>query len=438
MAKPQDEGGEEIEDEEDKSRFMQGRNGDNLVTPFQCDLCHFHNLMKRDPIPELAQDVRLMKLIRRANLDALWSQEPTTISATLLSARHGARIAKSLGFGDQLYRPMGPMGPFPLEDSFGMGAALVMLQMSLQPGKYDKHVQFSTVRKFRSAYSNVYHASVDGMGASVLAKDTRKLLVTKCPTYGEFFERFMRGLHKRMGEIVRPDRALSLDLLKEIMTQLEREWENHSYDKFQLAREGAFYLIAYCCALRGEEVPLADLFGIRRHWLESGKHEQKHVVVALLGRFKGETGEGYHLMPIVSVTPRGLQPRLWIGRLLQIYEEKGINHGPLFRGADGRRCKAGDFETQFFERLEYIKLAKPQLMSTVEDITEEYGVSRSFRRGATSEAVNAGAPPHVVDANNRWRKFNQAGASRPSITMREHYTDVRLTLNHRLRFSKLL
>ncbi len=88
------------------------------------------------------------------------------------------------------------MGPFPLDDTFGMGAAIVMLQTSLRPGKNDKFVQFGTVRKFRSSFSNIYHASAEGKQAVVMAKDTRKLVVTKCPTYGEFFERFVRGLHK--------------------------------------------------------------------------------------------------------------------------------------------------------------------------------------------------------------------------------------------------
>jgi hypothetical protein len=154
---------------------MRGRNGDNLVTPFQCDLCHFRNLMQRDPVLTLAQDVRIMKLIRRANLDALWSREPTTVSSTLLNCRQGARIAGALGFGSQLFRPM---GPFPLSDTFGMGAAIVMLQSLLNPGKYDSHVQFGTVRKFRSAFSNAYHASDEGQEAVVMARDTRKLTVT--------------------------------------------------------------------------------------------------------------------------------------------------------------------------------------------------------------------------------------------------------------------
>jgi hypothetical protein len=432
-----DEGGLEVQDSSDEWRFMRARDGDNLVTPFQCDLCHFRNLMARDPVNDLAQDVRILKLIRRANLDALWSREPNTVRGTLMTCRQGADIAASLGFKDKLFRPM---GPFPLEDTFGMAAAMVMLQASLRPGKYDKFVQFSTVRKFRSSFSNAYHASVEGQQAVVMAKDTRKLTVTKCPTYGEFFERFTRGMHKRMGEIVRPDRALSLELMIAICQVLEAEWNQvmTPASRHNLALEASFYLIGYCCALRGEEIPLADLYGVASHWSEGGNHKSKHVVIALLGRFKGETGESYHLMPIVDKTDRGLEPRKWIGRLLRSYEEKGIKHGPLFQSQDGARTRAGDLEPKFFERLEYIKEISPHLFTSDEDISEEYGLHRSLRRGATSEAVNAGVPPDVIDANNRWRKMNRAGSSRPSMTMREHYTDVRLTLNHLLRFSRAL
>lgn len=424
-----------VNDPDDSWRFVCARDGNNLVTSFQCDLCHFRNLMKRDPITNLAQDLRLLKLIRRANLDALWSREPGTVYNTLLSSRQGARIAASLNFAGMLFRPM---GPFPLDDTFGMGAAIVMLQISLQPGRYDKHVQFSTVRKFRSGFSNVYQASAEGQAAMVMAKDMRKLTVTKCPTYCEFFERFMRGMHKRMGEIVRPDHALSLEVLLQIFKTLELEWTDPHIDWFSLAMEGAFYLIAFCCALHGEEVPLTDLYGVSAHWEAGQTNPTKHVVVALLGRFKGETGESYHVMPLVDVTDRGLEPRKWIGRLLMLYENNGTRHGPFFRHPDGTRRKAGTFENKFFERLEHVKTTHPHLLASIEDISEEFGISRSFWRGATSEAVNAGVPPDVIDANNRWRRVHQAGAKAPSMTMREHYTDVRLTLNHRLRFSKAL
>jgi len=135
----------------------------------------------------------------------------------------------------------------------------------------------------------------------VMAKDTQKLVVTKCPTYGELFECFMRGLHKRMGEIVSPDQANSLELMVEIYWALEQEWSSPYTDSFQLTVEGSFYLIAFCCALWGEEVPLVDLFGVRKHREEGASHPLKQVVIALLGWFKGKTRENYHLMCIVAM-----------------------------------------------------------------------------------------------------------------------------------------
>jgi hypothetical protein len=247
----------------------------------------------------------------------------------------------------------------------------------------------------------------------VMAKDTRKMAVTSCPTYGEFFERFMKGMHKRMGEIIRPDRALPVDVLKVVMAVLDKEWEESNTFHLAIAREASFYLITFCCALRGEEVVLTDLFGTQKYWEQGSQSTESHVVVALLGRFKGETGEVYHLLPIVSVTNRGLEPRKWIGRLLTIYQNLGINHGPLFRTQTGQRMKARDFEPKFFDRLEYVKAVKPHLLNSVEDVSEEFGVFRSFRRGATSEAVNAGLTLDIIEENNRWRKFHKAGASKP-------------------------
>jgi hypothetical protein len=117
VALPEDEDGVVMEDTKDEGRFLKGCNGDILVTPFQCDLSYFRNMLNRDPVDNLAQDIHLLKLIRRANLDALWSRETKTANNNLLSCRQGASIAASLGLKAKLFRPM---GPFPLEDNFGM------------------------------------------------------------------------------------------------------------------------------------------------------------------------------------------------------------------------------------------------------------------------------------------------------------------------------
>jgi hypothetical protein len=67
---PVDEDGFDWRPQEDVARYTHGRNGDFLVTPFQCDLCIFWNLHKRNPIAT-PQDDLLLCCIRRINLDAM-------------------------------------------------------------------------------------------------------------------------------------------------------------------------------------------------------------------------------------------------------------------------------------------------------------------------------------------------------------------------------
>ncbi len=117
IAKPKDERGFEVQDKSEEWGYKKGRDGDNLITPFQCDLRHFRNLLQRNPVQDLAQDLRVLKLIRRANLDAFWAREPNTVRGNLATCRQGADIAASFGLKAKLFRPL---GPFPLNNTFGM------------------------------------------------------------------------------------------------------------------------------------------------------------------------------------------------------------------------------------------------------------------------------------------------------------------------------
>ena len=433
IALPTDEDGVVTKDPKELKRYLAGRNGDNLITPFQCDWCHFENLTGRRPSSQDGKDQYLLKSIRRAQLDAFWATEPPTVSKNLSELRRGANIATALGFKHGMFRPM---GPYPIEDTFGMGPAIVMLQLSLNAGLNDKHVQYNTVRKFRSSYANVYNASISALSGTTMVGGTKRLGVTNCPTHSDWFTRFAKGCHKRMGDNTRPDRAISINIMLEIYRQLEHEWSDPSKNKYDLAVEGAYYIIAFCCALRGEEIGKSDLGGIRKHFEESGASDPPHVVVALLGRFKGETGLGYHLMPLVVRTRSGLEPRKWIGRLLEFYREKGIFHGPFFRDPAGGVLAPSAMAETFYRRLGFVQYFRPDLLSRDVDIEEVYGISRSFRRGSTSRATDRGVPPEVTDANNRWRKIERAKSMKAtSLSMQEQYTDVTLTLNQLLRYS---
>ena len=62
----------------------------------------------------------------------------------------------------------------------------------------------------------MYHAlGVLGQVAT-MAFDASKLYATKFPTFDYWFERFMLGLHKRMGDKVVSDAAISTKLMMEL------------------------------------------------------------------------------------------------------------------------------------------------------------------------------------------------------------------------------
>jgi hypothetical protein len=145
-----------------------------------------------------------------------------------------------------------------------------------------------------------------------MAKDSKELFVTKCPTYGRWYEKFMRGCHKCMGDIVKPDRALSSSILIEVLRLIEMDWDADHVNRYHLAAEAAFYVKAFSCSLRGEEVPLVDLYGCLKHWEKSLSSDPPRVTIVLLGRFKGELGETYHLLPIITKTCSGIDNKKWI------------------------------------------------------------------------------------------------------------------------------
>jgi hypothetical protein len=68
---PTDEAGFDWRPQEEQNRFRYARDGDHLLTPFQCDLCTFQNLQMRNPLPNSPKDDLLLCCIRRVMLDSL-------------------------------------------------------------------------------------------------------------------------------------------------------------------------------------------------------------------------------------------------------------------------------------------------------------------------------------------------------------------------------
>jgi hypothetical protein len=426
----------------DKDRFMHGRAGDHLVTQFQCDLCNFRNMQRRNPTSGNARDDLLMRCIRRANLDAFWSREAETVRGNLGNLKSMCAKAQLVGLDANWFYP--PMGPLPVQDNVGMGLAVCVLLRTLDPGINERTIQFNTAAGARTAYNNMWHASAEGGKGAVVARETAKLFVTTAPALSDWFERFMLGAHKRMGDKHVPDLAISIDVLLELMSRCEVELKNAGNNEAargEVILFATFCVVGFCCALRGEELPLMDLAGTRKHYhagMSLTDPMKQHCVVALLGRFKTETGEKYHLMPLVLETASGLKPALWICRMVEWYEREGVTSGPVFRRDEGQRIRSGAYDFALGTRLSVIQLDRPDLINPSVEVYERIKARRSLRRGSDSQALAQNVNPQDIDINNRWRSFEQAKGRKPKLRMQHHYADVMLILPALLRYSRPL
>lgn len=88
-------------------------------------------------------------------------------------------------------------------------------------------------------------------------------------------------------------------------------------------------------------------------------------------------------------------------------------HGYMFCNRNGTKCKPSSFEPSFHSRLEHLKHRCLLLISKETGVCEEFGVSRSFCRGTTSEdsCRNSGINQSLEEVTPEWslmlERYNQ-------------------------------
>jgi hypothetical protein len=232
------------------------------------------------------------KCIRRATLDAFWSKEDSTVKET----RGGIRMAMlkaEMIRGDQIFPALGPL---PLKDVDGVGPAALQLLKTLDPGITEPLVQYTTAKNLTTALGALWEVSVHSKEETVMVKEMQKSYVTANPVKSQWYERFLLGMHKRMGDSVKQDEAISIEQMLALMEMFERDWQKVMADRNRTAGQvreilfpALFSVLAYCGALRGEEVPLMDLEATKEFTASGMEHteeEKKHGVIALHGRLK--------------------------------------------------------------------------------------------------------------------------------------------------------
>ena len=435
---PTDESGFEWVQPVRADKFKTARAGDQFITPFQCDKCIGRLLTGRTLIVGDRKDDLLACCIRRANLDALWGRESSTVLANNRHLKQMLDTWELVGINP----PLPPLGPFPMTDVQGFGVAISMLLRSLNPGKYGDYTQFATIRKERSCFSNLYHASAVGSSAmSSLGRDTVKSFLTDCPTQSLWFERFSRGCLYRMGEVVKQDLAISIDVMLCMMNLFDEAWlrSTDPWDKSEIAAVALYCMIAFCGSFRGHEVFLVDLFGLLKyHALAQNDVSMNYCVVPLLGKYKGETGERYHLTPLAAITRSGLNLKLWVSRVCDHRRTERRSHGPVFCDRWGQVVNPRVYEQIILAKLQVIKETRRDLIPDTVNVFEDYGISRSFRRGSNTHATNQGVSQSDRELMNRWRNVENARGRKARLAMADHYADIRQLIPSLLRYSESL
>ena len=145
----------------------------------------------------------------------------------------------------------------------------------------------------------------------------------------------------------------------------------------------SFLVVCFCVSLRGNDGFMLDLSPIRVH-LALGVDDPdglEHVVICLLGRFKGETNTCWHMILLASETASGLNPRYWLEKQVNSKETQGITSGPAISDTQGFILPNSKIEEEFHAQLEWVQSHRPDLIPDTINVREDYGLFRYVERG---------------------------------------------------------
>ena len=408
------------------------------MVPFECDRCIFLKLKNRLPIEINPQDQVLMAAIRRINLDAFWARTTTTVTANLSKIKQAWELSELVGLDGGYYQE----GPLPAHDHAGYELAVQMVMLSRRPGRHSKtHTQFATIRKLRSAFSNFQRASNKTVSNQLALGNEagRYNRLYDDPAASLWFSRFYDGCLSRMGEIWKPNRAMSSKLICRLIQEIDScvvEAE-HPVEKHRWTVFHTYVVVSYVISLRGSEGLLLDLAGLNRYV----DREQRHVVLTLLGRVKGETFDSAHLFFSVNTTGSGIPVRDSVCRLMALHAQAGRQSGPAISDHLGNLYSTRALDGMFLEVIEPLfdnerSLFPPDIER--EHLSSVYQVFRTLRKSSDSRALDMGVGQSDIDTVNRWSKVEKAGARRPRLEMRQHYAQPELLVKPFLRYTEAM
>jgi hypothetical protein len=263
--------------------------------------------------------------------------------------------------------------------------------------------------------------------------------MTACPTKQEWFLCILRGCKIRMGFTIKLNQSLTTSTITKLLALLKRESKVEPQNiAWEYIKVKAAIALAVCALLRGPEVFLLDLAGLRRN-IDKGKNgilpplplkasvdltEAPHVIVALLRNFKGKTGMHQHMIALASTITSGITLRWWLEQLVEVQAEEGCSHGPAFGYSNGLVATLHKYDGILHHFLQMIQQENPEMIAEDDDVQSNYGFFCTFRKSLEAKARAAGRDSSTLNAMNRWRTIENAKGGCPCFDMIEYYSNA--------------
>jgi hypothetical protein len=417
--------------------LLVARNGDHMMVPFECDLCIFRKLRGQTPASANHPDDLLLACIRRMNLDAFWSRTRGTVNGN----------RDKVAFAIKLSNPVGLAGPYeadghlPEFDHCGYEVAIEMVLHSRRSRTHSKdYVQFETIQKLQSSFSNHCLASAQSNRSSLSLGDQKgryqRFATDPCASF--WFHHFVKGARLRMGQDWRPNKAIPIELLLLVLetADLKVQEATSLREKDCWISFHTYVVICYVLTLRGCEGFLCDLAGLHRKFETGGS---RYVVIALLGKIKGESGDRAHLIPCVHITSSGIDVRASVNRLITFKARQGFTAGPAISDLHGRILSHRSLNDSLLDILEDLfdthRELFPSSVADKETLRKRVQVYRTLRRTSDTRAIDKKVGKNDIDVVNRWKSLEKADGNRPRRPMQQHYAELELLLGPFLRYT---
>ena len=145
---------------------------------------------------------------------------------------------------------------------------------------------------------------------------------------------------------------------------------------------------------------MMDAAGLRHPFGKVRDRSLGHVVIPLMGRFKGKTGSRHNLQGVVNKKASKLKVRWWLESLNDYLISQGQINGLGCCDEEGNSDQDSQYQATFVHFLTEIQQERPDIILGDVNFGEDYVIGRSFGRGAGVRELNTRVPQPGISSTN--------------------------------------